>query len=42
MYKEPRVKGMKLGLKGLGQKEETNIQPEQNKETRIQKKQGEA
>ena len=29
-------------INGLQQKEEMNIQPEQNEETRIQKKQGEA
>ena len=39
MYREPTVKGRKPGLKinSLDQKEERNIQPEQNKETRIQK-----
>ena len=31
------VKGKKLGLKDLEQKEEINIQLEQNEETRIQK-----
>ena len=31
-YREPTVKG-----RNLGQKEEINIQPEQNEETRIQK-----
>ena len=32
MYKEPTVKGRKLGLKSidLEQKEEINIQPEEN------------
>ena len=39
MYREPTVKGRKPGLKStdLEQKEEINIQPEQNEETRIQK-----
>ena len=39
MYGEPTVKWRKPGLKynGLQQKEERNIQPEQNEETRIQK-----
>ena len=39
MYRKPTVKGKKLGLRSndLEQKEERNIQPEQNKETRIQK-----
>ena len=37
MYKEPTVKGRKLGLNNFEQKEEINIQPEQNEETRIQK-----
>ena len=39
MYREPKVKGRKLGLKisNLGQEEEINIQPEENEETRIQK-----
>ena len=39
MYREPTVMGRKLGLKtkGLEQKEEINIQPKQNEETRIQK-----
>ena len=35
MYKEPTVKGRKLGLNNFEQKEEINIQPEQNEETRI-------
>ena len=40
MYREPTVMGRKLGLKsnGVDQKEERNIQPEKNEETRIQKK----
>ena len=39
IYREPTVKGRKPGLKStdLEQKEEINIQPEQNEETRIQK-----
>ena len=37
MYKEPTVKGRKLGLNNFEQKEEINIQPEQNEESRIQK-----
>ena len=37
MYREPTVKGRKQGLNDLEQKEEINIQPEQNEETRIQK-----
>ena len=40
MYREPTVKGRKLGLKSTvwtKRKEETNIQPEKNEETRIQK-----
>ena len=37
MYREPTVKGRKLGLNNLEQKEGINIQPEQNEETRIQK-----
>ena len=37
MYREPTVMGRKLGFNDLEQKEETNIQPEQNEETRIQK-----
>ena len=39
MHREPTVMGRKPGLKinSLDQKEERNIQPEQNKETRIQK-----
>ena len=37
MYREPTVKGRKVGLNNLEQKEEINIQPEQNEETRIQK-----
>ena len=37
MPREPTVTGRKLGLNSLEQKEERNIQPEQNKETRIQK-----
>ena len=38
MYREPTVKGRKPGINDLEQKEEINIQPEQNEETRIQKK----
>ena len=39
MYGEPTVKWRKAGLKynGLQQKEERNIQPEQNEETRTEK-----
>ena len=39
MYREPIVMGRKLGLKinSLDQKEERNIQPEKNEETRIPK-----
>ena len=38
MYREPTVKRRKLGLKSMvWTKEEINIQPEQNEETRIQK-----
>ena len=39
MYREPTVKGRKSGLfiNNLDQKDERNIQPEQNEETRIQK-----
>ena len=38
MYREPTVMGRKPGqIYGLDQKEEINIQPEQNEETRIQK-----
>ena len=40
MYREPIVMGRKLGLKSTvwtKRKEETNIQPEKNEETRIQK-----
>ena len=37
MYREPIVMRRKLGLNGMDQKEETNIQPEKNEETRIQK-----
>ena len=51
MYGEPTVKGRKSGLNSEGkeigtqinnldQKEEINIQPEQNEETRIQKNEG--
>ena len=37
MYREPRVTGRIIGtqINSLDQKEEINIQPEQNKETRI-------
>ena len=40
MYREPIVLGRKLGLKinSVDLKEERNIQPEKNEETRIQKK----
>ena len=39
MYRESTVQGRKPGLKSsLEQKEERNIQPEQNEDTRIQKK----
>ena len=38
MYREPIVMGRKLELKStLDQKEERNIQPEKNEETRIRK-----
>ena len=38
MYREPSdKKGTGTQINGLEQKEERNIQPEQNKETRIQK-----
>ena len=37
MYREPTVKGRKLGLNNLEQKEELNIQLEQNEEKRIQR-----
>ena len=39
MHREPTVMGRKQELKstGLDQKEERNIQPEKNEETRIQK-----
>ena len=37
MHREPTVTGRKPELKGLDQKEEINIQPEQNEEIRIQK-----
>ena len=37
MYREPTVTGRKLGLNDLEQKEEINMQPEHNEETRIQK-----
>ena len=36
MYREP-TDGKELGLNGVDQKEEINIQPEQNEEIRIQK-----
>ena len=36
MYREPAVTGRKLGLDTIDQKEEMNIQPEKNEETRIQ------
>ena len=38
MYKEPTVKETKTQINGLEHKEEINIQPEQNEETRVQKK----
>ena len=39
MYREPSdKKGTGTQINGLEQKEERNIQPEQNEETRIQKK----
>ena len=37
MYREPIVMRRKLGLNTVDQKEERNIQPEKNKETRIRK-----
>ena len=37
MYREPIVMRRKLGLNTVDQKEERNIQPEKNKETRIWK-----
>ena len=39
MYREPTCEGKEIGtqINGLEQKEEINIQPEQNEETRIQK-----
>ena len=39
MYREPTAMGRKPGLKinGVVQKEERNIQPEKNEETRIKK-----
>ena len=37
MYREPTVKRRKLEFKSTEQKEEINIQPEQNEETRTQK-----
>ena len=37
MYREPIVMGRKPGLNSVDQKEERNIQPEKNEETRIQK-----
>ena len=41
MYREPVVMGKKPGLRATvwtGRKEERNIQPEKNEETRIKKK----
>ena len=35
--REPTVMGRNTQINGVDQKEETNIQPEKNKETRIQK-----
>ena len=37
MYREPIAMGKKLDLNSVDQKEERNIQPEKNEETRIQK-----
>ena len=39
MYREPIVMGRKMGtqINAVDQKEERNIQPEKNEETRIQK-----
>ena len=37
MYREPIAMGKKLELNSVDQKEERNIQPEKNEETRIQK-----
>ena len=37
MYREPIVMGRKLGINGVDQKEDRNIQPENNEETRMQK-----
>ena len=37
MYREPTVMEKKPGLNALEHKEEINIEPEQNEETRIQK-----
>ena len=37
MYREPILKGRKLGLNGMDHKEQRNIQPEKNEDTRIQK-----
>ena len=37
IYREPTVKGIKLGFNNLEKKEEINIQPELNEETRILK-----
>ena len=37
MYREPTVTGRKPYSNDFGKKEEINIQPEQNEETRIQK-----
>ena len=44
MYRAPTVTGRKTKtqISDVDQKEERNIQPEQNEETRIQKKLGEA
>ena len=44
MYKEPIVMGKETGtqINAVDQKEERNIQPEKNEETRIQKKWGKA
>ena len=40
MYREPTCERKEIGtqINGLEQKEEINIQPEQNEETRIRKK----
>ena len=40
MYREPILKGRKRGLNGMDHKEQRNIQPEKNEDTRIQKNEG--